>query len=107
MDGIVTTLSRVKFVDEGRSVRDELGGVTVAVRGKGGGVPSDDTLFTIGAEVEGEHLAVEVFTDGDFVTSFGVWDGEAVCDFHFRSFTAAEEGADDAAGVLLAAGVVV
>jgi hypothetical protein len=28
--------------------------------------------------VEGEHLTVEVLADGDFVTTFGMWDGEGV-----------------------------
>lgn len=49
--------------------------------GEGGGVPSHDGFAGVGAEVEGEHLAVEVFADGDFVAAFGVGDGEGVGDF--------------------------
>lgn len=58
--------------------------------GEGGGVPSDDVFVAIGTEVEGEHLAVEVFADEYFIVFFGVGDSEAVG--YFNLFCVFEMG---------------
>jgi hypothetical protein len=58
--------------------------IVIIILGEGGGVPSDDGFVAVGAEVEGEHLTVEVFADGDFFVSFGVWDCKAVCYFQLN-----------------------
>lgn len=47
-------------------------------------VPSDDCFVAVGSEVEGEHLAVEVFANGYFVASFSVRDSKAICYFHLH-----------------------
>jgi hypothetical protein len=49
---------------------------------EGGGIPSDDGFAFVGTEVEREHLTVKVFANGDFVSAFGVGNGEAVGDFN-------------------------
>lgn len=92
MDGGVwpcaVALLAVEVLDEGGE------GVEVAA----GGVPADEDLAGVGAEVQGEHLLLVVHVDLDLLGRLGVGDGIAVADLDFGAIFAAgaEEGADDA-----------
>jgi hypothetical protein len=92
MDGRVwpcaVALLAVEVLDEGGE------GVEVAA----GGVPADEDLAGVCAEVQGEHLLLVVHVDLDLLGCLGVGDGIAVADLDFGAVFAAgaEEGADDA-----------
>jgi len=81
-------LLAVEVLDEGGE------GVEVAA----GGVPADEDLAGVGAQVQGEHLLLVVHVDLDLLLSLGVGDGIAVADLDLGAVFAAgaEEGADDA-----------
>lgn len=92
MDGRVwpcaVALLAVEVLDKGGE------GVEVAA----GGVPADEDLAGVCAEVQGEHLLLVVHVDLDLLGRLGVGDGIAVADLDFGAVFAAgaEEGADDA-----------
>ena len=92
MDGGVwpraVALLAVEVLDEGGE------GVEVAA----GGVPANEYLTWVCAQVEGEHLFLVLHVDLDLLGGLGVGDGVAVADLDFGAIFAAraEEGANDA-----------
>jgi hypothetical protein len=81
-------LLAVEVLDEGGE------GVEVAA----GGVPADEDLAGVGAEVQGQHLLLVVHVDLDLLGRLGVGDGIAVADLDLGAVFAAgsQQGADDA-----------
>jgi hypothetical protein len=81
-------LLAVEVLDEGGE------GVQVAA----GGVPADEDLAGIRAQVQGEHLLLVVHVDLDLLGRLGVGDGIAVADLDLSAVFAAgaEEGSNDA-----------
>ena len=106
---LVVALAGVELVDEGAGVGDAAGRRRrrLVFGGEGRGVPAHDGLAGVRAEVEGEHLAVEVLADGHLVAALGVGDGEGVGDLHPIALPLPEQGPDHAAGPLLPPRVVV
>ena len=72
---------RIKFVNQRRCVGNEIRRFrTVDISEGGRSVPSDNRLFSIGSEVQRQHLFVELFSTGNFVTSLGMGHREGVGD---------------------------
>lgn len=81
-------LLTVEVLDEGGE------GVEVAA----GGVPADEDLAGVGAQVQGQHLLLVVHVDLDLLGRLGVGDGIAIADLDLGAVFAAgaQQGADDA-----------